>query len=51
VPVLATSRDEEVFLWVSISYRGPFTRGHETRTMWRIDPLSNRVPRGLRGTG
>jgi hypothetical protein len=41
-PVLNTSRDEEVFLWVRISYRGPFTRDHETRDMWRIDPLSNR---------
>jgi hypothetical protein len=34
---------EDVFLWIVISYRGAFTKGHETSACWRYDGLTNRL--------
>jgi hypothetical protein len=34
---------DEVFVWVRISYRGPFTTGHQTSACWRYDGLTNRL--------
>lgn len=28
---------ESLFFWVKVSYRGPFTKGHETSACWRYD--------------
>ncbi|HUZ62165.1 MAG TPA: hypothetical protein VMU82_00470 [Acetobacteraceae bacterium] len=33
---------DDVFLSIQILYRGPFTKGHETRATWRLEGLSNR---------
>lgn len=35
-PILEAGRD--LFLWIVIEYRGPFTSGHETSACWRYDP-------------
>jgi hypothetical protein len=34
-PILEAGRD--LFFWVVISYRGPFTAGHETSACWHYD--------------
>jgi hypothetical protein len=34
--------DNDLFFWVIISYRGPFTDQHETRTCWRYDLATGR---------
>jgi hypothetical protein len=33
---------EELFFWVIITYRGPFSDQHETRACWRYDEDTNR---------
>ena len=39
VPYLA---DNELFFWVIIAYRGPFSDQHETRICWRYDDSTGR---------
>jgi len=34
--------DNDLFFWVILCYRGPFTDQHETRMCWRYDEATNR---------
>jgi hypothetical protein len=34
---------DDIFVWIVITYRGPFTDHHETSACWRYDGLTNRL--------
>jgi hypothetical protein len=40
VPTLG--KDNTLFFWIIITYRGPFTDGHETRVCWQYDKSTGR---------
>jgi len=40
--ILDVPDNEDLFFWIIIRYRGPFSRGHETSACWRLDQLNNR---------
>jgi hypothetical protein len=40
IPILG--EDRSLFFWIVITYRGPFTDGHETRACWRYNESTGR---------
>jgi hypothetical protein len=46
-PVFNIPKGDDLFFRIEITYRGPFTRNHETGAMWLVRPgLGDLVPRG-----
>jgi hypothetical protein len=48
-PTLKITEKEDIFLYIHVSYRGPFTRGHYTIATWRLDTLTNRFVESFSG--